>query len=177
MRSSTERQITYNLFDTETGEVRGGRICPADRAVCATRSSAASPARRRRRRSAGASWWKSCRRWVPRCIPTGHLGKPLLVGGCGVVGPARAHPGAALEGAAARYAGRAALGVATANPGAALRPGVPRRRQLLTPRGASTPSAAQTPALRESACRGCLGGPFRSPGQATQRQVTNSRVR
>jgi len=24
-------QITYDLVDTETGEVRGGRICPADR--------------------------------------------------------------------------------------------------------------------------------------------------
>jgi transposase len=24
-------QITYDLLDTETGEVRGGRICPADR--------------------------------------------------------------------------------------------------------------------------------------------------
>ena len=141
-------QITYDQLDTETGEVRGGRICPANRETvrvflcrfAGRKVEAAVEATTGWRflveelRSAGAVVHlaepaeTSERRGRKRRAKTDradarHLRELLQARkGAGVVDPACASARAAFEGAASAHARRAALGVAAADPGAALSP-------------------------------------------------------
>jgi transposase len=150
-------QIAFDALDTATGEVRRGRIRPADRLglrrwlgrwdgeeiEAALEATTGWRLMVEELRAVGAevhlaepaetSALRGPKKRAKTDLKDARRLRELAAGGAGagVVDRARAHPRAALQGAPASHADRRARHLAAAHPGAALHHGVERRRQLL----------------------------------------------